>query len=88
MLQSFPPPFASSPPQMTAITNAIDFPKLKEVARSLYTSALACLASANSVTVRKLSLGFDLGNILGSDIDHITNFVLTKYNAQEYYKVF
>jgi hypothetical protein len=33
------------------------------VSRSIYTGALAVFASANSITVRNLSLAFDLGAV-------------------------
>lgn len=35
----------------------------QDVSRSIYTGALAVFASANSITVRNLSLAFDLGAV-------------------------
>lgn len=66
-----------------AITAALDFPKLRDVLKSVYTGALACLASANSATVGKLSIAFDLASILSSDLHGVMESVMASYHHKE-----
>lgn len=40
----------------------------QDLAISTYTGLLACVASANNLTLRKISVGFDLGGILAHDL--------------------
>ena len=61
--------------------------KLQEVGKSLYTGTLACVASANSVTVRKLSLAFDLGAILSHDIHCVCTSISEHFHSKELTKV-
>jgi hypothetical protein len=70
-----------------ALGAAIDFANLKAVSKGVYTGALACVASANSGTVRKLSLAFDLGGIIGDNINKVCHNVLEAWHMEEQVKV-
>jgi len=54
---------------------------------SIYTGGTACLASANNLTVRKISVGFDLGNILGYDLNCLVKSVVERSNTDVVTKV-
>lgn len=56
---------------------------LQDVGKSLYTGTLACVASANSVTVQKLSLAFDLGSILSNNIQCLCTTISEHYHSRE-----
>lgn len=66
-----------------ALSAAIDVAKLKDVFTSVYTGALACVASANSVQVRKLSLSFDLGGILAQNTHCIAQTFMDGMQSKE-----
>lgn len=66
-----------------ALSAAIDVAKLKDVFKSVYTGALACVASANSVQVRKLSMSFDLGGILAQNTQCLAQTIMDSVNSKE-----
>lgn len=70
-----------------ALSAAIDWPKLKNVGKGVYTGALACVASANSMTVRKLSLAFDLGSILANNINCVGTTIMDRIHSKELARV-
>src|SRR6056297_202401 len=60
---------------MHAVAAAIDFVKIKDLFSGIYTSALACFATASSSTLRGLSIGFDLASLISQHIDHAVQAV-------------
>lgn len=70
-----------------ALSAAIDVGNLKDVFRSVYTGALACIASANSVQVRKLSMSFDLGSILAQNTNCLAQTIMDNVQATELRKI-
>lgn len=70
-----------------AFSAAVDLPKLRDVGKGLYTGALACVASANSVTVRRLSLAFDLGSILSNNIHCVCATLMERWHSKELARV-
>jgi len=70
-----------------ALSAAIDLTKLKDIGKSVYTGALACVASANSVQCRKLSMSFDLGSILAQNINIVAQSIIDVNHGQELARV-
>lgn len=68
---------------LSALSAAIDTNRLKDAGKGLYTGMVACVASAHSVTVRKLSLAFDLGSILSGNINCVMCSLMERIHSQE-----
>ena len=70
-----------------ALAAAIDVAKLQDVFSSVYTGALACVASANSIKARKISMSFDLGSILAQNTDCLAQSIMDAVQAKELRKI-
>lgn len=66
-----------------ALGAAIDLHRLRDAGKGLYAGTLACVASANSVTVRKLSLAFDLGSILSGNIHCVMATIMDRMHSKD-----
>jgi len=66
-----------------ALGAAIDLHRLRDAGKGLYAGTLACVASANSVTVRKLSLAFDLGSVLSNNLNCVMATIMDRMHSKE-----
>lgn len=66
---------------------ALDLHKIQDMAKSVYTGTLACLASVNSLTVRRLSQAFDLGRVLCDDTKYIMTTILERSHSKDVMRV-
>lgn len=72
---------------MHAVAAAIDVRKIKDLAGGIYTSALACFATASSSTLRGLSIGFDLASLISRHIDHAFGAIAERMHRLEVFRI-
>jgi len=71
---------------MHAMAAAVDFRRIKDLAGGIYTSALACFATASSSTLRGLSIGFDLASLISGHIDNAIRALTKRMHRLEVFR--
>lgn len=71
---------------MHAMAAAVDLRKIKDLAGGIYTSALACFATASSSTLRGLSIGFDLASLISGHVDHAIGAIAKRMHRLEVFR--